>query len=186
MNKKIIFIIFVGICVCMLVYMVVVNTVFNKNEEIVNEYTPEVEISDDELRKTIVTLYFENVENNSIGSEARFIDSKELLRDPYTTLVGMLINGPKDSKLKSIIPTGTKVMGAVLNGNCVTINLSDDFIKNAPEDVNQKSDMIYSIINTLTELKEVEEVKFLINGEEVQGFDENSISLKSTFVRKTN
>ena len=44
--------------------------------------------------------------------------------------------------------------------------------------------MIYSIVNTLTELKEVDSVKFLINGEEVNGFDEDGINLTSEFVRK--
>ena len=35
-------------------------------------------------------------------------------------------------------------------------------------DVNEKCNMIYTIINTLTELKEVESVKFLIEGESVR------------------
>ena len=58
MKKKILIGVFLIIAIIGLVYMIVVNTVFNKNEEIINEYVPEVEISDSELRKTIVTLYF--------------------------------------------------------------------------------------------------------------------------------
>lgn len=184
--KKIIIVLFLLICVGMLGYMILVNTVFNKNEEILNEYIPEVEISDNELRKTIVTLYFIKTGENTIGSEARLIDSKELLRDPYTALVGMLINGPKDSKLTSIIPENTKVLKTSLVGSCVTIDLSKEFVENAPKDVNEKSSMIYSIVNTLTELKEINSVKFLIEGEETEGFQEESINLKYEFVRKTN
>ena len=146
--------------------MIVINTVLDKNEEILDEYVPEVEISDKELRKTVVTLYFENEDENKVASETRIIDSKELLREPYETLIGMLLKGPKSSSLKTIIPESTKVLGASLNGSCVTINLSKEFVENSPEDVNRKCDMIYTIVNTLTELKEVESVKFLIDGEE--------------------
>lgn len=164
--------------------MIVVNTVLNKNDEILDEYIPEVEISDEEFRKTVVTLYFEDETANKVSSEARIIDPKELLREPYTALIGMLLSGPKDSNLKSIIPDGTKVLGTTLNGSCVTVNLSKEFIEKAPDDVNRKCDMIYTIVNTLTELKEVESVKFLIDGEEVDGFEEKSISLKNQFLRR--
>ena len=156
----------------------------SSNEEIINEYIPEVEISDEELRKTIVTLYFINEEDNSIKTEARLIDSKQLLREPYTSLVGMLIEGPKDSSLKKIIPDDTKILGTSLDGNCVTVDLSNEFVDNAQGDVNEKSNMIYTIVNTLTELKEVDSVKILINGEEVNGFDDEALNLKSEFVRK--
>lgn len=184
MRKKLFVGAFIIIFLAGLIYMVVINTVFNKNEQIISEYIPEVEISDEELRKTVVTLYFISIEDNTIKSEARLIDSKELLRDPYTALIGMLLKGPKDSKLKSIIPEGTQVLGTKLNKNCVTINLSKEFIENAPEDVNEKSNMIYMIINTLTELKEVESIRFLIEGEEVEGFKEEAIKLNNEFVRK--
>ena len=43
--------------------------------------------------------------------------------------------------------------------------------------------MIYTIVNTLTELNEVQSVKFLIDGEEVKGFEEDSINLTNEFAR---
>ena len=101
MKKKIFMGIFLTLLIIGLIYMIVVNTVFNKNEEIINEYIPEVEISDSELRKTLITLYFLDNEGN-IKSENRIIDSKELLRDPFLVLIGMLIEGPKDKNLKKL------------------------------------------------------------------------------------
>ena len=50
-------------------------------------------------------------------------------------------------------------------------------------DVFQKCNMIYTIVNTLTELNEVQSVKFLIDGEEIPGFEEDSIKLTNEFVR---
>ena len=182
MKKKIFIGIFLLIAVLGLVYMIVIHTVFNKNEEIINEYIPEVEISDSEMRKTLVTLYFID-DNENIKSEDRLIDSKELLRNPYIALIGMLLEGPTDQNLKSLIPVGTKVIDAKLNKNCVIVNLSQEFVDGATGDVYQKCKMIYMIVNTLTELNEVQSVKFLIDGEKVQGFDEETIRLTNEFIR---
>ena len=43
--------------------------------------------------------------------------------------------------------------------------------------------MINTIVNTLTELNEVRTVKFLIDGEENEGFEEESIKLTNEFAR---
>ena len=182
MKKRVFLGAFIVFLILGLIYMIIANTVFRKNEEIINEYIPEVEISDGELRKTLVKLYFVD-EENDIKSEARLIDSKELLRNPYIALIGMLLEGPKDSKLKSAIPEGTKIIDAKLNKKCVTINLSKEFVENAPEDVKQKRNMICTIVNTITELNEVQIVKFLIEGEKIEGFEENAIKLTNEFVR---
>jgi len=182
MKKKALLGIFVLILILVLIYMILANTVFRKNDEIINDYIPEVEISDGELRKTLVKLYFTD-EKNEIKSEARLIDSKELLRNPYIALVGMLLEGPKDSKLKSVIPEGTKIIDAKLNRKCVTINLSKEFVEGAPDDVKQKRNMICTIVNTITELNEVQSVKFLIEGEKMEGFEESAIKLTNEFVR---
>lgn len=182
MKKKIFMGVFLTIAIIGLIYMIVVNTIFNKNEEMINEYIPEVEISDSELRKTLVTLYFIDG-NGDVKGETRLIDSKELLRNPYIALVGMLLEGPKDTNLKPTIPTGTKIIDAKLNKKCVTINLSKEFVDGANGDVHQKCNTIYTIVNTLTELNEVQSVKFLIDGEEVEGFTEDAIKLTNEFAR---
>ena len=55
--------------------------IFNTNVEV--EYVPETEIEEVDLRKTMVTLYFQNAENKELQKESRLIDSKDLLLDPY-------------------------------------------------------------------------------------------------------
>ena len=182
MKKRAFIGIFLVIAFIGLIYMIVVSNVFHKNKEMIKEYVPEVEISDSELRKTFITLYFAD-EEGELQSENRLIDSKELLRNPYITLVGMLLEGPKDSKLKTIIPEGTKIIDAKLNKKCVTINLSKEFVEKAEGDTVEKCKMIYTIVNTLTELNEVQSVKFLIEGEKIDGFEGDAIKLTNEFVR---
>lgn len=148
-----------------------------------SEYTPAQEFSDDEIRKTIISLYFKNIETNSLIAEAKAIDVKKLYQDPYTYLINMLITGPESEKLESAIPEGTKVNSCTLKGNTVYVDLSKEFIDNAPSGITEESIIVYSIVNTLTELNEVSGIKILINGEENKAFNDNAMSFKDVFVK---
>ena len=75
----------------------------------------------------------------------------------------LLLKGPQSSSLEKIIPDGTVVHDVTVENRCATINVSNEFL-NYENDEN-KMKIINSIVNTLTNLKEVESVKFLINGE---------------------
>ena len=149
----------------------------------IQEYVPQQEISDEQFRQTFVKLYFKEINSNKFVCENRSIDSKELLNNPYLNLVGLLINGPSVEGLESLIPSDTKVISATLNGDTVTIDLSTDFI-NSTDNVECASNMVYSIVNTLTELTEVNSVKFLIDGNGSSKFTNCNFSLNEPFVRK--
>lgn len=73
---------------------------------------------------------------------------------------------PKNQSLEKLIPEGTKLNGVEFKAGTAIIDFSGEFIENMTEDVEEQSKIIYSIVNTLTELTEVNAVKILINGEE--------------------
>lgn len=146
-----------------------------KNKDIQNEiqeYTPQEEINDEQFRQTIVSLYFLNADTNELMPEARLIDVALLIDKPYDTLVQLLIDGPKNDKLSKLIPDGVQICGTEFQGDCVILNLSEEFV-NIANDTNLKDKTINSIVNTLTELTEVNSVKFLINGQENENFKES-------------
>ena len=149
----------------------------------IEEYVPQQEISDEQFRQTYVKLYFKQINSNDFVCESRSIDSKELINNPYLTLVNLLISGPTVEGLESLIPSSTKVNSATINGDTVIVDLSADFI-NSTDSVESASNMVYSIVNTLTELTEVNSVKFLIDGNQVSKFTNCDFSLNETFVRK--
>lgn len=185
-NKKLLF----YITVAVILIFIIVTLIFiikpnNSNKNTSNEfleYTPAQELSDDEIRKTIISLYFKNIETNTLIAEARCIDVKELYKEPYTYLINMLITGPENEKLESAIPEGTKVNSCTLKGNTLYVDLSKEFIDNAPSGIEEESMIIYSIVNTLTELNEVSGIKILINGEENLQFKDGKINFKEIFV----
>lgn len=148
------------------------------------EYTPEEEITEEQARQTMVKLYFKNKETGELDTESRLIDVKNLANNPYQLLVNMLIEGPKNDKLERLIPEGTKINKVELQKNIVIIDFFESFIKNHSGGLEEESKTIYSIVNTLTELTEVDGVKILINGEEEKGFLDGGINFKEVFVRK--
>lgn len=185
-NKKLLYFVIILIIILLLLVMIFFfkkdNSISNSNNEIL-EYTPAQEFSDEEIRKTIISLYFKNIETNTLVAEAKCIDVKDLSSEPYTYLINMLISGPENEKLESAIPEGTKVNSCTLKGDTVYVDLSKEFIDNAPAGIDEESMIIYSIVNTLTELNEVSSVKILINGEENLAFNDNKINFKASFVK---
>ncbi len=185
MNKRKMIIIFVIVLLVLLVGLTIfyfINKSNTVNNEI-TEYTPQEEMSDDEMRKTIVSIYYKNIETNTLVPESVCIDVKELTENPYTKLLNLLLAGPSNSKLECPIPENTKINNTYLSGDIVYVDFSPEFINNAPSGIEEESLIIYSVVNTLTELNEVDGVKFLINGEDNLGFSDNSISFKDPFVR---
>ena len=147
-----------------------------------NQIIPEEEISEDQMRQTIVSLYFYNNDTKSLASEGRLIDVKELLDNPYKRLMELLIEGPQNANLSKTIPDGTKVNKAEIKGDILYLDLSKEFIENHAGGEEAESATIYSIVNTMTNLTEVNAVKILIDGEENKSFKDNKINFDDPFV----
>lgn len=141
-----------------------------ENNTLVGDYTPEAEITEDQARQTIVSLYFPGKESHKLMPEARLVDVKELMNIPYEKIFNMLVEGPKNEKLQAIIPENTKVLKTYLDKDCLVLDLSKEFLNYDIKIENAKENMINSIVNTLTELTEVNSVKFLIEGNENEQF----------------
>ena len=54
----------------------------------------------------------------------------------------------------------------------MVLDFSSEFLNYSKEDENEKTNLINSIVNTLTELTEVNQVKILIDGNENSEFNE--------------
>ena len=80
-------------------------------------------------------------------------------------LIDLLIEGPKNDKLKSIIPENTKLLNTSFEGECLTLDFSIELLNYDKENEKSKDNLINSIVNTVTELNEVNKVKILINNQ---------------------
>ena len=171
-NKKIGIIFFIILMIIILGGYFGIQYVKNKEEIKEEEYVPQEEITEEQVRQTIVSLYFPSKETKELNPEARLIDIKEIINNPYEKLINLLIEGPKNDKNEKIIPENTKINKTYLEEDCVVLDLSSEFLNYEKEKENQKVTMINSIVNTLTELTEVNRVKIFIDGNENEEFNE--------------
>lgn len=178
-NKKIILLFLILLIIIFVAGFFAIKYVKQKkqNEIVQEEYIPEEEISEEQLRETIVSLYFPDNETNLLKPEARLVNVKELMNSPYNILVELLIQGPKNDKLNKIIPENTKLLNSSFEGECLTLDFSSEFLNYNKDDEKQKDNLINAIVNTVTELNEVNKLKILINGQTNEEF-------KDEYVRK--
>ena len=164
---------------CLFIYK---NNKKNKNDEFL-EYVPEEEISEEQLRQTIVTLYYKNKETGELMPEARKVDVSILAKNPCEVLTNMLIEMPKSDKLETVIPDGTKLNKIEVKGDVACVDVSKEFIENHKGGKEEETKTIYSIVNTLTELTEINSIRILIDGEENKSFKDDCINFKDNFTR---
>lgn len=170
MKKKTIISIIIFIIIILGIYFIYKNIEIKKVEDEYQDYTPEEEISDSQTRQTKIILYFENIETGELETEIRLMDANLLIKNPYKELIDLLIKGPQSSNLKKLIPDGTRLNDVNIEKNCAIINFSEEFLNYENEE--KKLKIINSIVNTLTNLKEINSVSFLINGEKNEKLNE--------------
>lgn len=166
MKKKIICIFLILILLIILGFFGYKNFIVKKDtKEEIQDYTPQEEISEQQLRETVVTLYFSDKENKNLIPEARKIDANNLIKNPYEYLINLLIEGPKNENLIKSIPEGTKINSVFLEGDILKIDFSNEFLNS-----DNLNNSVNSILNTVTQLNEINGIKILINGEENKNF----------------
>ncbi len=99
---------------------------------------------------------------------------EQLIKGPYS------IDGVKEDEVLPTIPEGTLLNKITVKENTCYVDFSSEFLekrRNISEEV-----AIYSIVNTLAELSNINKVQFSINGEQVLLYND-SIDLGAVFER---
>ena len=166
MNKKLFMYLIIILLIIIFLFVGWFAIKNHKNNKKINEYIPEEEISTKQLRMTNISLFFLNEENGEIGEEIRQIDSKELLNNPEEKLINYLIEGPKNEKLKKIIPENIKLMNnyekikSLLekNNGILLIEFSENI-----SNLENYEKIKKAIIQTVSQLNEINNIKIINN-----------------------
>lgn len=138
--------------------------------------------------KAPIYLYFANEDGTKLKLEVRYIpmsEAKKSTNEIASLIVKELINGPKEPGLKPTVPEETKLRTNVkIDGDVATVDLSKEFRDKHPGGKAAEQLTIYSIVNSLTELKEISKVKFKIEGKTVKEFKGN-FKFDNEFPRST-
>lgn len=185
-NKRIFMYIIIILIILFVLWMgiLVINNRKSEQKKALIEYTPEIEITDEQLRSTNITLYFYSEEEGILKQEIRQIDSKELLENPERKLIEYLIAGPKDSNLTNLIPKKTELINVEKIKENLIIDFSKDFIEDQNLGMEKEEYIIESILKTVSQLNEINGIKILIDGEENKAFPDNGISFEEIFTTK--
>ena len=173
MKRKKLIAIITFLLILILAFFVYKNISIEKKKDEYQDYTPQEEISEEQSRQTKVTLYFENIDTGELETEIKVMDANILINNPEEELINLLIKGPQSSNLKKLIPEGTVLHDIKIEKSCAIINVSNEFLNYENEE--NKLKIINSIVNTLTNLKEINSIKFLINGETNEKFADTYI-----------
>ncbi|SER71228.1 GerMN domain-containing protein [Lachnobacterium bovis] len=109
-----------------------------------------------------ITLYFANKNGNRLEKETRVVHyssniSKEKL------IMEQLLKGPDKKGALSTIPKGTQLINISISDGVCYVNLDETF-KNQNYEITEPV-VIYSIVNSLSQIDEVSKVQISINGD---------------------
>ena len=111
-----------------------------------------------------VAVYFSNTNASYLVVEKRTLDDES---DLYFQLFGELKAGPESDKLQKTIPEGSKLIDYQLDDQLLTLNFNQALKTNHWGGSTGERLTVYSIVNSYTSLSEVESVKILLEGKEV-------------------
>lgn len=94
----------------------------------------------------------------------KFVDESE----KYSAALSELMQKPKEEGLTDIFPKHTKIKNVYRNGDTVIVDFDKDIAKNFVGGSTGEEFLINSVVNTLTGFDEVNQVRFLIDGQEVE------------------
>lgn len=129
----------------------------NSNQDLAFEIPPIPE-------KTVelVTLYFPDRGKQYLVRESRVIEHTTEQREKL--VLEELIKGPEDLEKGTVIPPATKLYSVTTKNGTAYVNLSSEFKTDLPVGNNNEILAVYSIVNSLTNLKGINKVQIRIEG----------------------
>ncbi|MDD3569780.1 MAG: GerMN domain-containing protein [Lachnospiraceae bacterium] len=117
----------------------------------------------------VFTLYFANEDATALVAEERRVEVNP--NQPVEKyILEQLILGPKEAGHVATVPPETKIRNIKTADKICYVDLSEEFVTKHGGGSTGETLTIYSIVNSLAELKDVEKVQFLIEGEKQDEF----------------
>ncbi len=140
----------------------------------------DAEIAAETTEYAILKLYFSNAEGTDLEVEERVIEVNTN-QSREKSILEQLIAGPLENCCSRTIPAETKIRDVTTtnDGTCY-VNLSQEFVTKRIGGEKGELLAVYSIVNSLCELEQVEKVQFLIEGEKLDDFN-GQLDFKTPF-----
>lgn len=110
-----------------------------------------------------VTIYLPDNARRYLVRESFTVDAQQA-KDQPRCIMEQLLSAGENGNPTSCIPTGTKLLSIDVENGICTVNLSSQFSSELERSFAAERMAVYSIVNSLTELPEINTVDFLIAG----------------------
>ncbi|MGM9552391.1 MAG: GerMN domain-containing protein [Clostridia bacterium] len=119
---------------------------------------------DTESETTLLQLYFASSDATYLKAETRKVVTADTV-SIEKTVINELLKGPSSHELIAVIPSGTKLHNIETRDGVCYVNFSSDFVSKFSGGTNTGLLIVYSIVNSLCSLENVDSVQILIEGE---------------------
>jgi len=124
-----------------------------------------------------INFYFSALgEDKKLVSEERTINAGSPAIASQNA-IAELLKGPTKPHHFPVIPAGTKLLGVEVSENIAKVDFSQEFLENSLDTRILDEYIIYSIVNTLTEIPGIEGVIFYIEGIRIKGYGNIDLSI---------
>ena len=117
----------------------------------------------------MVTLYFSDRDGRYLIGEQRSASENESEK-MEEQIVHRLLEGPNSDSLRPTIPPGTMLLNvSLVNGICM-VNFSEEFLANRPETSLEERMTVFSVVNSLAQLEDVDAVDIRVEGRKLDRY----------------
>lgn len=128
----------------------------------------------DRPEKTMTVLFFPDRDNLGLNVEYRQVGRSS--GSAVETVMTELLRGPMRNDAVRALPKGTQILGLSVNGPVCQVDLSSEFVTNAPQEGIGPTTTLYALVNTLCALGGVSQVRVLVEGSVLQSYHGVAIS----------
>ncbi|MGI6263496.1 MAG: GerMN domain-containing protein [Succiniclasticum sp.] len=124
------------------------------------------EQSDPNLKRVDLTVYRvqKNGDTHLIPETVKYAPGTKTLAE--AAMDALVNTAPTSKKLMNVFPKGTKVLGVKVDGDTATVNFNKAFASRGQGSYNEMM-MVNAVVCTLTELKGIKQVRFLVEGKPI-------------------
>lgn len=122
----------------------------------------------------LAALYFPDSSEKALTVEYRQVVRAED-QDAVDVVMEELLHGPMEGIGSRSMPTGTRARSLAVSDGICYVDLSREFVTNAPQTAEEAGLMLYALVNTLCVRSGVSQVQLLIEGERVDFYGSVSV-----------
>ena len=120
-----------------------------------------------EKQKIKVTAYFPDDAGINLVAVKRTIEIKDDA-EKYLAVLNLLINSPTEKDLTAIFPKNTKINSVNFKDGTAFVDFDKNITKSFAGGSTGEELLVNSVVKTLTEFPEVQQVRFLVDGKEIE------------------